>query len=69
MNPLLIGLLAFIVLIVLLLLRVPIGISMLIVGAGGLFVTKALCWRNMPYPPPPSGRSPPLRWWRFPCLS
>ena len=40
MNPLLIGLIAFIVLIVLLLLRVPIGISMLIVGAGGLFVTK-----------------------------
>lgn len=40
MNPLMIGLIAFFVLIVLLLLRVPIGVSMLIVGAGGLLVTK-----------------------------
>lgn len=40
MSPLLIGLLAFAALIILLLLRVPIGISMLIVGAGGLLLTK-----------------------------
>ena len=40
MSPLLIGLLAFVALIIFLLLRVPIGISMLIVGAGGLLLTK-----------------------------
>lgn len=40
MSPLLIGLLAFVALIIFLLLRVPIGVSMLIVGAGGLLLTK-----------------------------
>ena len=40
MNPLLIGLIALVALIVLMLLRVPIGISMFIVGAGGLLLTK-----------------------------
>ena len=40
MNPLMIGLIAFIALIVLMLLRVPIAMSMFIVGAGGLFLTK-----------------------------
>ena len=40
MNPLIIGLIAFVALIVLLLLRVPIAMSMFIVGAGGLFLTK-----------------------------
>ena len=40
MNPLMIGALAFVALIVLLCLRVPIAISMLIVGSGGLMLTK-----------------------------
>ena len=40
MSPLLIGLLAFIALIVLMCLRVPIGMSMIIVGSMGLFITK-----------------------------
>lgn len=40
MNPLLIGLFAFIALIVLMLLRVPIGMSMMVVGAGGLLLLK-----------------------------
>jgi len=40
MSPLMIGLAAFIALIILLLIRVPIGVSMLIVGAGGLLLVK-----------------------------
>ncbi|MDR1044357.1 MAG: TRAP transporter large permease subunit [Candidatus Adiutrix sp.] len=40
MSPLAIGLLAFTALVFLLLLRVPIGFSMLMVGAGGLLMTK-----------------------------
>ena len=40
MNPLLIGALTFVALIVLLCLRVPIAVSMLIVGSGGLLLTK-----------------------------
>ena len=54
MDPLFIGLLAFIALICLMLLRVPIAISMFIVGAGGLLLTKgpALAFyalTNQPY--------------------
>ena len=46
MNPLLIGLIALVALIVLMLLRVPIGISMFIVGAGGLLLTKGTVLAN-----------------------
>ncbi len=40
MSPLIIGLIAFIALIVLLLLRVPIGVSMFVVGVAGLLIYK-----------------------------
>lgn len=40
MSPLMIGLCAFVALIVLMLLRCPIAVSMFIVGAGGLLITK-----------------------------
>ncbi len=40
MSPLLIGLIAFVALIVLMLLRVPIGISMFVVGFVGLLILK-----------------------------
>ena len=40
MSPLMIGLCAFVALIILMLLRCPIAVSMFIVGAGGLLITK-----------------------------
>ena len=69
MNPLLIGLIALVALIVLMLLRVPIGISMFIVGAGGLLLTKGTVLANYALATTPVSAISSLRWWPSPCLS